>query len=808
MTLPKFALICLLLLLGLSLVGITTPEAKTWFPPDKIPNETIEKVFTFTGGSGEGFEWLATDNYLYFTSTFASEVRVYRSSDGVSWSWIGNASRISATGYGRLVKATNGSLFYSSGSSYGKIQRSDNGGVSWTIIKTVLDTHIHSIAWFNNSLFYTTGDSNKTTAYWRADVGWKTVNLPTLEGVGQQGLHFFQYNNTLYLSSESAVPSTRIFQWNGANWITVADFDEFKGMPALWCHAIEGNRIYFGVGTKDNKTPHLIYSDDLVTFKTVYAVNSNDVILSLQVANGTLYYFTYGSTYFFKGYVGNDSQVTFRKISVPSGNNAYGWHGSVLWKGYVYFGATGSNIYRFKPAAETDKRRFEGSFSGTKLSATQWSVQLDEDYAFTLIDSDNFNDDALAAKWQMINISGRLAEYSESDGYLYMKATEEVGGFYTNVAQYTSFKMEFRANTTGTGNNMAVFMYVIDTGNFYYFNMKDLAGGGVILRRKRASGAWAGTEGAAYPSWSTTTFKNYTLFVRQGWSAKIYCDGVLLWEQDVPFSWASGYVGIGSMYGKIWVDDIKIYNATINYRASGSFQTNWIDSDLTDPSWSLTWFNASIASGQSITVKINGKEISSQTGSLVETITLSNGFEWYQLNESQGYRYIQLNFTLTTNNNSTTPFLHQGYGLQPYDIHPFIIKQITNGSLSDSYQNTILRRLMASIKSLDGQVQIQIFTSGYRPRYLRVNGQYLDASQWSWNSNTSILTFSVSGSDVEAIFGISDEEGAGLGALSTLAGALGAFRRKIAKKRKYLVFLLLAIVGIIIFVICFIIAVY
>lgn len=113
---------------------------------------------------------------------------------------------------------------------------------------------------------------------------------------------------------------------------------------------------------------------------------------------------------------------------------------------------------------------------------------------------------------------------------------------------------------------------------------------------------------------------------------------------------------------------------------------------------------------------------------------------------------------------------------------------VKNGTLTAQSKNDVMWRLMATISNITGKATVQIYTAGYRPRYVKVGGAY--TSEWTYDRSTQMLTFNVTAASprkVEAIYGITDEETASVGILGSIMVALGKFRKKIGdfKKEKH-----------------------
>lgn len=731
-------------------VVLRVQQVFSWAPPEHMSSEELELVFRGKEGWGEGFGWLATPDFLYFTSFVAHEGRrIYRTQNGLDWENIANIPCTSA-GYGRLVQATNGSLFLSAEEDYPKIYRSDDEGQTWTMVKTVFDRHIHDLVWWNDSLFYATGDTNKTVGYWRKDLGWQDASF-SIAFYGteykQQGLHFFVWNNHLYLTTETNIPCSRIYNWNGTTWSAVSNFLDFRGISAIWATATDQNqRVYFGAGTRDRTFPVLVYSDDMKSFNYVYVVDNPDAVLSLQVVGDIIYYFTSDEEYFYKGYLGSSNQATFKRIYLPSGYIAYGWHGSVQWNGYIYFGTSAVNIFRFRPVTEDDNHRFRGKMDGVVLTNSSWGITLGEDYSYSLVDSDDFESGSLDSKWQLLDASGNLG-WNESHGTLSLK-TNGVGGFYTNTSIYRSFKMEVLASAS---NGITLFYYVKDVNNFFCYNFRNPTSEmpqSTIEIRKRIDGAWV-TDGIAEATADFSLIKNLTLWVKDGWQTRIYVNGTLILEQNFPRNWRIGYVGIGAYYGNAHFDEVRVWNLTVSYRHSGTFQTDYFDGEAANPSWNLLWLDTNISFGQSINLEINSKDEENGKSTVLVATSLKNGLNWYSIDEVQGHRYIQLIFSLTTNDNGSSPSLSRGYGLQPYTIFPLsIVKSTceisTSPVLSFSKSETQLAFTVNAEPDNLSVVEIHVVNNS---KPLRVEG----ATSWDYDNMTHTITLNLTVSGFQRI---------------------------------------------------------
>ncbi len=211
--------------------------------------------------------------------------------------------------------------------------------------------------------------------------------------------------------------------------------------------------------------------------------------------------------------------------------------------------------------------------------------------------------------------------------------------------------------------------------------------------------------------------------------------------------------------------------------SSGSVQANWRWSP--DVEFGLPAYNA--------TVRFD------------DWIELSN-FTWNEANASEIVfqalekpSYI-LNkpYNLTLNYNVTdSSLLVNSTGLQDRNcvvgtetlMLNMRYEAVKNGSITAQDQNDALRRLYATISNITGKAQVQIYTNGYRPRYVKVGGSYLPSSEWSYDADTKILTFNVTAAsprNVEPIFGPTDEDITTGTVLSGLMAFLGSARKKIS----------------------------
>lgn len=178
-----------------------------------------------------------------------------------------------------------------------------------------------------------------------------------------------------------------------------------------------------------------------------------------------------------------------------------------------------------------------------------------------------------------------------------------------------------------------------------------------------------------------------------------------------------------------------------------------------------------------------------------------DSFTWNDINASeitfQGLKkpsyilYQSYNFSLIYNASASTLFINSSEGIpnQSYYVgverlmYGMRYEAISNGTLSAQSENGGLRRLMCTVTVIHNKSQVQVYTAGYRPRYVKVAGSYLSKSEWVYNRKTKILLFNVTGSPphrTEAIFGITDEEGVTAGVLGSLMAAFASFRKKIA----------------------------
>lgn len=109
---------------------------------------------------------------------------------------------------------------------------------------------------------------------------------------------------------------------------------------------------------------------------------------------------------------------------------------------------------------------------------------------------------------------------------------------------------------------------------------------------------------------------------------------------------------------------------------------------------------------------------------------------------------------------------------------------IANGVLASWSQNDALWRLSATVVGTDSKATVQIYTAGYRPRYVKVDGQYIN--EWTYNRNSKLLVFNVTTStrNIEAGYGLTDEEVAGSSALAGSLAASSGFHNKIKAFKK------------------------
>jgi len=111
---------------------------------------------------------------------------------------------------------------------------------------------------------------------------------------------------------------------------------------------------------------------------------------------------------------------------------------------------------------------------------------------------------------------------------------------------------------------------------------------------------------------------------------------------------------------------------------------------------------------------------------------------------------------------------------------------VSNGKLTEMSCDTFLWRLSATVAGTDSKATVQMFTAGFRPRWVQVGGSF--TSEWTYDSDTKILTFNVTTSEkpVQAGFGFTDGELATTGGIGCFFGVVGIIRHQLRRLKKRL----------------------
>jgi len=111
---------------------------------------------------------------------------------------------------------------------------------------------------------------------------------------------------------------------------------------------------------------------------------------------------------------------------------------------------------------------------------------------------------------------------------------------------------------------------------------------------------------------------------------------------------------------------------------------------------------------------------------------------------------------------------------------------VKNGKLTEMSYDALLWRLSATVAGTDTKATVQMFTAGFRPRWVQVGGSF--TSEWTYNSDTKILTFNVTTSEkpIRAGFSFTDGELGATTGLGCFLGVTGIIRHHVRKLKKRL----------------------